>query len=220
LEFNTSFTDLIDKVDNNARYKVLFEKAFGSSSEVTRYKFSAALSSYVASLRSINSQFDRYARGEVKDISPQVKLGFNLFTGKAGCATCHYAPTFSGLVPPLYHENESEVLGVLAKPNTLDVDQDTGRISNKITEDNEEIYRGSFKTMTVRNVKLTAPYFHNGAYNTLEEVINFYNKGGAAGLGLTYEVPNQTLPPDHLNLSKKEIAALIAFMESLTDTSF
>jgi cytochrome c peroxidase len=220
LEFNTSFTDLINKVGSNPKYKTLFEKAFGSSSEVTRYRFSAALSSYVASLRSINSPFDRYARGEVKDISPQVKLGFNLFTGKAGCATCHYAPTFSGLVPPLYHENESEVLGVLAKPNTLDVDQDTGRISNKITEDNEEIYRGSFKTMTVRNVKLTAPYFHNGAYNTLEEVINFYNKGGAAGLGLTYEVPNQTLPPDHLNLSKKEIAALIAFMESLTDTPF
>ncbi|MFD2602688.1 cytochrome-c peroxidase [Flavobacterium suzhouense] len=217
MEFNTNFPELIKKLGNNTIYRVLFEKAFGTNTEINRYRFSAALSSYVASIRSFNSSFDRYARGEVKDISAQVKLGFNLFTGKAACATCHYAPTFSGLVPPLYHENESEVLGVLAKPNTLDVDQDFGRIGNMITEDNEEIYRGSFKTMTVRNVKLTAPYFHNGAYNTLEEVIGFYNKGGAAGLGLIYEVPNQTLPADHLNLSKKEIAALIAFMESLTD---
>lgn len=217
LEFNTSFPELVKKIGSSPKYKALFEKAFGSNSEVTRYRFSAALSSYVASLRSFSSTFDRYARGEIKDISSQVKLGFNLFTGKAGCATCHYAPTFSGLVPPLYHENESEVLGVLAKPNMLDVDQDPGRIGNMMAEDNEEIYRGSFKTMTVRNVKLTAPYFHNGAYKTLDEVIDFYNKGGAAGLGLTYEVPNQTLPPDHLNLSKKEIAALIAFMESLTD---
>lgn len=217
LEFNTNFPELVKKLANDPSYKILFEKAFGTNTEINRYRFSAALSSYVASLRSFNSTFDRYVRGEIKDISSQLKLGFNLFTGKAACATCHYAPTFSGLVPPLYHENESEVLGVLAKPNTLDVDQDFGRIGNMITEDNEEIYRGSFKTMTVRNVKLTAPYFHNGAYNTLEEVISFYNKGGAAGLGLVYEVPNQTLPPDHLNLSKREIAALIAFMESLTD---
>lgn len=217
LEFNTNFPELVKKLTDNPSYKILFDKAFGANAEINRYRFSAALSSYVASLRSFNSSFDRYARGEVKDISAQVKLGFNLFTGKAACATCHYAPTFSGLVPPLYHENESEVLGVLANPNTLDVDQDFGRIGNMITEDYEEIYRGSFKTMTVRNVKLTAPYFHNGAYNTLDEVIDFYNKGGAAGLGLTYEVPNQTLPPDHLNLSKKEITALIAFMESLTD---
>ncbi|MHA3789147.1 cytochrome-c peroxidase [Flavobacterium hauense] len=219
LEFNTNFDDLVKKLGSTPLYKELFEKAFGNSAEVTRYRFSAALSSYVASLRSFNSTFDRYARGEIKKVSPEVKLGFNLFTGKAGCATCHYAPLFSGLVPPLYHENESEVLGVLAKPNTLDVDHDFGRIGNMTTEDNEEIYRGSFKTVTVRNVKLTAPYFHNGAYNTLEEVISFYNKGGAAGLGLTYEVPNQTLPPDHLDLSKKEIAALIAFMESLTDNA-
>jgi cytochrome c peroxidase len=220
LEFNTSFPDIIKKLSTDPKYKILFEKSFVKGNGVTRYQFSAALTSYVTSLRSFNSPFDRYARGEVKVLSPQIKQGFNLFMGKAACATCHYAPTFSGLVPPLYHENETEVLGVLAKPNSLDVDQDPGRIGNNTTEDNEEIYRGSFKTMSVRNVKLTAPYFHNGAYNTLEEVVEFYNKGGAAGLGLTYEVPNQTLPPDHLNLSKKEVAALVAFLESLTDTTF
>jgi len=218
LEFNTGFPEIIKKLNLDPQYKALFEKAFGKGSEVTRYRFSSALTSYVASLRSFNSEFDHYARGETKRLSPQVKLGFNLFMGKAACATCHYAPTFSGLVPPLYHENESEVLGMLATPNSMDVDPDSGRIGNGTVEDNEEIYRGSFKTMTVRNVKRTAPYFHNGAYKTLEQVIDFYDKGGAAGLGLTYEVPNQTLPPDHLNLTKKEKAALIAFLNSLTDT--
>ncbi len=217
LEFNTTFPEIIKKLNTSPEYQALFEKAFEGNTAINRYRFSAALTSYVTSLRSFNSTFDRYARGESKEISPQVKLGFNLFTGKAGCATCHYAPLFSGLVPPLFHENESEVLGMLSKPNTMNIDMDAGRIGNGTVEDNEEIYRGSFKTTTVRNVKLTAPYFHNGAYTTLEEVIGFYNKGGAAGLGLTYEVPNQTLPPDYLNLSKKEIAALIAFMESLTD---
>ncbi|CAM4421900.1 cytochrome-c peroxidase [Flavobacterium terrigena] len=216
MEFNTNFPELVKKIKNNPDYQQPFEKAFGKK-DITRYRLSAALASYVASLRSFNSIFDQYARGELKGIPSQIKQGFNLFMGKAGCATCHFAPTFTGLVPPLFHENESEVLGVLAKPNTFDVDEDLGRIENGFTEDNEEIYRKSFKTMTVRNVKLTAPYFHNGAYNTLNEVVDFYNKGGAAGLGLTYEVPNQTLPPDKLKLSKKEIAALIAFMESLTD---
>lgn len=216
LEFNTTIEALLKKLAGNPKYKSAFDKAFGNGNAINRYRFSAALTSYVASLRSFNSPFDRFARGETKSISPQVKLGFNLFMGKAACATCHYAPTFSGLVPPLYHENESEVLGLLANANTMQVDPDTGRIGNGIIEDNEEIYRGSFKTMTVRNVKRTAPYFHNGAYSTLEQVIDFYNTGGAAGVGMAYEVPNQTLPPDHLNLSKKEIAALIAFLESLT----
>ncbi len=220
LEFDTSFTDIVNKLNKDAKYKNQFKKAFGKDSEITRYQFSAALTSYVASLRSFNSDFDRFARGETDKIPSKVKQGFNLFMGKAGCATCHYAPLFSGLVPPLYHENESEVLGTMAKPGMLNVDQDQGRIGNLIAEDNEEIYRGSFKTVTVRNVKLTAPYFHNGAYTTLEQVVDFYNKGGAAGVGLTYEVPNQTLPPDNLDLSKKEIAALIAFMESLTDNPY
>jgi cytochrome c peroxidase len=72
-----------------------------------------------------------------------------------------------------------------------------------------------FKTPTIRNIALTAPYMHNGVYETLEEVMDFYNKGGGAGLGL--ELQHQTLPPDPLNLSDEEIQAVIAFMKTLTD---
>lgn len=217
LEFDTSFPELVKKLRDDKSYIGLFSSVFGKENKITRYQFSLALSSYVASLRSSNSPFDQYVQGKTKQIAPKIRQGFNLFMGKANCGTCHFAPTFSGLVPPLYHENESEVLGVMESPNSLIVDSDPGRIANKLIQDNEEIYRNSFKTSTVRNAKLTAPYFHNGAYNTLEEVIDFYNQGGAAGMGLSYEVPNQTLAPDKLNLTKKEIQALIAYIEALTD---
>jgi hypothetical protein len=74
---------------------------------------------------------------------------------------------------------------------------------------------GAFKTPTIRNVAITAPYMHNGVFKTLEEVVSFYNKGGGKGLG--YEVENQTLPFDKLNLTVREEQALVAFMKTLTD---
>lgn len=217
LEFNTSFPELMKKINSDEKYVKLFHAIFSKEKEITRYNFSLALSSYVVSLRSYNSPFDQFIQGKTNTISKEVRRGFNLFAGKANCATCHFMPTFSGLVPPLFHENESEVLGVLESPNVLKIDSDLGRIANKTIEDKEEIYRHSFKTSTVRNIKLTAPYFHNGAYSSLEEVLDFYNKGGGAGMGLSYEIPNQTLSDQPLNLTKKEIASIIVFMESLTD---
>ena len=74
-------------------------------------------------------------------------------------------------------------------------------------------HRYAFKTPTVRNVAKTAPYMHNGVYRTLDEVVEFYNKGGGNGLGFGLE--NQTLPFDKLNLAPSEKQALIAFMEAL-----
>lgn len=216
LEFNTSFDEIITKLNKDEAYKKAFQKIY-KTQEINRYQFSTALASFVISLRSFNSPFDKYMRDEIKDIDKNVKRGFNLFMGKANCATCHYAPTFSGLVPPLYNENETEVLGVLQSPGSFTVDGDQGRFNNGVSQDQQNIFNRSFKTTTVRNSALTAPYFHNGAYNTLEEVIGFYNTGGAAGLGLSYEVPNQTLPPDHLRLSKSEIRDITAFIKSLTD---
>jgi cytochrome c peroxidase len=67
----------------------------------------------------------------------------------------------------------------------------------------------------VRNIELTGPYMHNGVFNTLEEVMDFYNEGGGAGLKISPE--NQTLPKEKLNLSKQEIADIISFLKALTD---
>lgn len=215
-EFNTAYIAIVEKLRQNPSYQKKFKDIFGKKG-INRENFSKALTSYVLSLKSFNSEFDRYIRGESKNISQEVKDGFNLFMGKANCATCHFAPTFSGLVPPFYTENESEILGVLQSPNSQILDDDEGRYSNRIGSENAWIYEKSFKTTSVRNVELTAPYFHNGAYKTLEEVIEFYEKGGGEGIGL--HVKNQTLASDVLNLTEKEKKNLIAFMKSLTDNS-
>ena len=215
-EFNTAYSAILKKLGESPKYASQFKEVFGKG-VITREKFSKALASYVLSLRSFNSDFDKYIRGESNDLSQEVKNGFNLFMGKANCATCHFAPTFAGLVPPLYSENESEILGVLADPKAKQprLDSDEGRWSNTILSEYAWIYEKSFKTNTVRNAGLTAPYFHNGAYSTLEEVIDFYNNGGGGGLGLN--VINQTLSADPLNLTPKEKQELIAFINALND---
>ncbi|HEY8919777.1 MAG TPA: cytochrome C peroxidase, partial [Chitinophaga sp.] len=79
------------------------------------------------------------------------------------------------------------------------------------------LYRYAFKTPTLRNVALTAPYMHNGVFNTLEEVLTFYNNGGGAGMGM--QLQGQTLPTDSLHLNQQEQQDVIAFMQSLTDTA-
>lgn len=215
-EFNTAYSAILKKLGDSKKYANQFKGVFGKG-KITREQFSKALASYVLSLRSFNSQFDKYIRGESNDLSQEVKNGFNLFMGKANCATCHFVPTFAGLVPPLYNENESEILGILADPNAKSptLDTDGGRWNNTILSEYAWIYEKSFKTNTVRNVGLTAPYFHNGAYTTLEEVVDFYNNGGGGGLGLN--VTNQTLSADPLDLTASEKKELIAFMKSLND---
>lgn len=217
-EFNTSYESIIKKLKTKPEYRKAFKAAF-KNGEINKENFSKALSSYVASLYSYESDFDQFMRNE-KEISSDAKKGFNLFMGKANCATCHFAPNFSGLVPPFFNENESEVLGITAKPisqKPLELDADQGRINSPVRKENSWIYENSFKTVTVRNVALTKPYFHNGAFNTLEEVMDFYNEGGGEGLGL--KVKNQTLASDKLNLTQTEIKQIIAFLNALTDVS-
>ena len=214
LEYNTTYEDIAAKISASDQYT-----RFSNSIAINKYTISKALTSFLISLRSLDSEFDKYMRGEDDVLSAEVKNGFNLFMGKAKCATCHFPPTFSGLIPPLYQENESEVLGVLVKPNGQNVDTDTGRSSNGVYNENQNIYNKSFKTVSVRNASVTAPYFHNGTYQTLEQVLDFYNNGGGAGLGFSNEIPNQTLPSENLELTAQEMQELIAFIDALTDHS-
>lgn len=217
LEFNTAYAAILQKLNDHKQYRHLFKKSFGGNN-INRDQFSKALVSYVLSLRSLNSAFDKYVRDEIKTIDAEVKQGFNLFMGKAQCGTCHFAPTFSGLVPPLYTENESEVLGVPENPDApvKKADADSGRLSNKIYSEQAWIYERSFKTVTVRNAGLTAPYFHNGSYKTLDQVVDFYDNGGGVGMGL--KIKNQTLGADSLHLTAGEKKSLVAFIESLNDS--
>ncbi|KAB1067992.1 cytochrome-c peroxidase [Tamlana haliotis] len=217
-EFNTAYSEILQKLNASKSYQSRFEGAFGKG-EINRENLAKALASFVLSLQSFNSEFDQYARGETHSIDTEIAEGFNIFMGKGACATCHFAPTFSGLVPPLFIETETEILGVLKSPvsEPKELDPDEGRWANGIASEFAWIYEKSFKTTTVRNVEKTAPYFHNGSYETLEQVLDFYNEGGGAGMGL--EVTNQTLPDTPLDLSNEEINAVITFMNALTDTS-
>jgi cytochrome c peroxidase len=220
-EFNTDFFDIMDKIQQSGEYQKLFTEAYPEypDYQVSQWSISDALACYVSTLTGFNSSFDQYVRDETKQIDPAVARGFNLFMGKAACGSCHFAPTFNGTVPPYYQETESEVLGIPTTKDTVNVveDPDLGRFASGRNYDMTPFYAHSFKTVTVRNIALTAPYMHNGVYTTLEEVVNFYNKGGGRGFGL--EVPYQTLPFDNLSLNQQEIKDLVKFMEALTDTT-
>ena len=139
--------------------------------------------------------------------------GFNLFMGKAQCGTCHFAPVFNGLIPPFYTRTEFEVLGATLTENLAkaEPDPDEGRFYFRPTP----LYKGAFKTPTVRNSEMTAPYMHNGAFKSLDTLMEFYNQGGGAGLGLN--LPNQTLSASKLNLTDQEKQDIIAFLKALTD---
>ena len=219
-EFNTTTLEITEKLSKSSEYVNWFTKCFPTYyvNPINKHTLSFAISAFVSSLQSFNSPFDQYVRGERKEISNAIKNGFNIFMGKGACGTCHFAPVFNGTVPPFYQESESEVLGVPENPSAKKVilDPDKGRYNGKLKEA-APFYKHSFKTPTIRNIALTAPYMHNGSYKTLKQVMDFYNKGGGIGLGI--EVPYQTLPSDKLNLSKTEINDVIAFMQSLTDTT-
>ncbi|MBL0740954.1 cytochrome c peroxidase [Chryseolinea lacunae] len=214
LEMHGHMEESARKLMESEAYRTLFKNAFGQDS-ITKPQIQSALASYIRSLTGLNARFDKYLRGDRSMLSQQEVDGFNVFMGKAKCGTCHFMPLFNGTVPPLYLETESEVLGVPAKADTMHatVDGDRGK---QLTY-NRDLHAHAFKTSTVRNAALTAPYMHNGVYVTLEDVIDFYNRGGGAGLGI--DLGNQTLPRDRLQLTQKEKKQLVAFIQTLTDTT-
>jgi len=211
-EMHGSLPEACDKLQKNAEYVALFKKAFPKMQNINPYHIMNGLASYERSLMPFNSRFDHYMRGQQAALNGTEKRGFNIFMGKGKCGICHFAPIFNGTVPPQFSKSESEVIGIMTAPMSKKLDADLGKGRSYPTLPD---LKYAFKIPTVRNVALTAPYMHNGAYRTLEEVIEFYNHGGAAGLGL--ELPNQTLPADHLNLTKQEKADLVAFMHALSD---
>lgn len=213
-EMHGSMDEIHAKILLNAAYISLFKKAYPKTSKPEAWQIQNAIASYVRSLNAFDSRFDEYMRGNKNSLNNQEIEGMNLFMGKAKCATCHFTPLFNGTVPPSYSKSEHEVIGTPQDASGKKLSVDQGRyLYNKMPQ-----LVGAFKTPTVRNAAVTAPYMHNGVFKTLEEVVDFYNKGGGQGLG--YEVENQTLPFDELKLTKIEEKALVAFMKTLTDKKY
>lgn len=212
-EMGGDFARIVQRLAKDKKYRTLLRDAYPKSSVPTPRSVKEALAVYVRSLSALDSRFDRYMQGEAAAMTGEEIRGFNLFMGKAKCGTCHFVPFFNGAVPPLFEEMESEVLGIPSTPDTLHpvLDADSGKYALW----GMDHHLRSFKTPSLRNTALTAPYMHNGVFATLDEVMDFYEKGGGAGLG--FDLPNQTLPPDKLGLSKAEKAAVISFLKALTD---
>ena len=214
-EMHGSAKAVAEKVLNIKKYSDQYKEAYpNAKAEDAVNNICNAIACYERTLIALNSKFDRHMKGEAV-LSKNEKNGFNLFMGKAKCGTCHFIPLFSGAKPPRYFYIESEVLGVpsSADKKNAHLDNDSGRYL--ITQSPVHLF--SFKTPSLRNVALTGPYMHNGVFKTMEEVVDFYNKGGGQSLGIA--PPNQTLPFEKLELTKKEKKDLVTFMKSLTDTT-
>ncbi|GAA3579042.1 cytochrome c peroxidase [Snuella lapsa] len=209
-EFNANIHQFSDTILKDSTYAPLFKDAFGhiptKNTEVVK-----AIASYISTLNGFDSKFDKNMRGEEDTFTEEEIAGYNIFMGKALCATCHFIPLTNGTVPPFFNETEKEVIGVPKTKANEELDEDLGFY----WKFNEPLHYGMFKTPTIRNASLTAPYMHNGVYNTLEEVMDFYNKGGGAGLG--FNLDHQTLPFESLELKPEELASLVSFVKTLTD---
>ena len=227
---NPSIGTVIDRIKSSPDYEGLFEKAFGKTPGMET--IGMAIASYERTLNSANSPFDRWYYGkDSKTLSAKAQHGFQLFTGKAQCSQCHtinkeyalftdnnlhntgigYADAMTDkssnptrrvqVSPGVYVDVASKVIGSVAEPKANDL----GRY--EVTQKPQDRWR--YKTPSLRNVKLTAPYMHNGSIASLREVVEFYNRGGIA---------NENLDPllKPLHLTSTEIEDLTAFLESLT----
>ena len=212
-EFNFSDTAIVNKLTKDSAYGEAFSKAFPKSDKLSGYEVRNAIGAYVRSLMPFRSRWDQYMQGNKEALTAEEKHGFTLFAGKAKCATCHFIPLFNGNIPPWYTKSESEIIGVPQQAvwTKAMIDPDSGRyLINPIAE-----LAFAFKTPTIRNIEKTGPYMHNGVYTSLNDVVEFYHRGGGVGLGI--DLPFQTLPFDSLILSKTDKKAIVAFMRSLTD---
>ncbi|MEO6001189.1 MAG: cytochrome c peroxidase [Chitinophagaceae bacterium] len=222
-ELHSSFEHVIEKINSSPQYIKLFNKAFPKTTRngIKREDVKNAIGVYERTLVGLNSRFDEFMRGNGELTGGEVN-GFNLYLGKARCGTCHFAPLFNGTLPPFFNFTDIQAIGVPLKDTMVKfkIDPDAGRF--KLTGDS--FTKFFFKTPTIRNSALTAPYMHNGVYKTLEQVIDFYDQAG----GTKFEndmrpdmvgLPGLTLIALKLNLSESEKKELVSFLRALTDTS-
>ena len=206
-EMNTHIDVAVKNISNVKGYEHLFEKAFGDS-KVTKERIFKAIATYERSQVSRNSKFDRFINGKKELFTDKEIEGMHLFRTKARCINCHNTPYFSD---NKFHNDGQTLFG--AK------DEDLGRY--KITKKIEDV--GKFKTPTLREIGNTGPWMHHGHFPSLLDVIEFYNLGNPAPiqkkhLGTSRDslIPKTSPMLKKLNLSKDEIAALIAFLETLS----
>jgi len=194
-EMAMNLDSLFKWLNSSPAYKAAFEKAYPGE-PIDKTTTSKAIAAFERTIISRESPFDRWLQGDKKAMTAQQVHGFRLFTdpNKGNCAACHSGPNFT--------DGGFHNVGLASYGNA---NPDVGRFAIKPLPS----LKGAFKTPTVRDIALTAPYFHDGSALTLTEVVEHYNKGGVAKDDLS---PN--IKP--LNLSQGEIKDIVLFMEALT----
>ena len=222
---NGAYEEVVNRLRAIPEYRDEFRSVFGADVKIEF--IGKAISAYERTLVSGDAPFDRFAAGDQNAISEAARRGFALFRGRARCSRCHTFndampfftdfnyhntgvamnhPNFDKLSRQAYAAIETdkarEVIDALAKEEG---GQELGRVL--ITYQVFDI--GSYRTPSLRNIALTAPYFHDGSAKTLADVVRFYNKGGRQNINREWDL-------DALALSEDEQRDLAAFLESLT----
>ena len=157
---------------------------------------SRALASYVRSILSGNAPFDRFTNGDRRALSSEQQAGLRVFRGKGNCTACHVGPNFTD---ERFHNT-----GV-AWPDGSLLDEGRSAVTGAMED------RGAFKTPTLREIARTAPYMHDGSLVSLDEVVEYYDRGGHSNPGLDSELRT-------LKLTASEKRSLVAFLHTLSGT--
>jgi len=192
IEMGNTHEAIVARLKGIAGYRPLFARAFGSE-EIDIDRVAKAIACFERTVLSGNAPFDRYKRGDKSAMTAEQVRGMAVFFDKGKCDRCHEGANFT--------LNAYANLGI----GTDKPEPDVGRYA--ITKDPRDW--GVFKTPTLREIEHTAPYMHDGRFKTLEEVVDFYDKGG---------IPNRNLDPTvkPLHLTAAEKSELVAFLKALS----
>jgi len=205
LEMDETLENVVAKLEKTA--KADFARAFDSNA-ITPERIGLALECFLLTLTSFDSKFDRSMQGKAQ-LTDEEKRGFELFMTEyeprmgqkgADCFHCHGGPLFSD---HQFHNN-----------GLSPIETDTGR--ERVTQDERDLYK--FSTPSLRNIALTAPYMHDGRFETLEEVIEHYDHNLRRGPTLDPNLAKH--PSTGIRLSSEDKKALIAFLKTLTDEKY
>ncbi len=212
IEMGMNLNEIPDRLKNEDYYQILFKKAFGDS-EITVDRILDALSQFVNSITADNSRFDQamVADGRRRVPFPNSSNTFSEFTPAENrgfltymrhCSSCH------GDNVTIFRETANNGL------DEVYADKGVGKISGNDFDD------GVFKVPSLRNVALTAPYMHDGRFNTLEEVVEHYSSGIKDHPNLDFLLRNIDDTPRKMNFSAQQKADLVAYLNTLSDTDF
>jgi cytochrome c peroxidase len=207
VEMGMTLTGVVARVSAEPFYQTLFTRAFGNAT-VTSDRISRALAQFVRSIVSTRSKYDTGAASNFSNFTTQEVLGRQIFLGQVGNATCTACHGTDNFVPGPNINNNG-----LENPY---VDKGVGALTGRAQDE------GLFKVPSLRNIGLTAPYMHDGRFNTLEQVVEFYNSGVVNHPNLSPPLraqggPGQPVTPRRLNLTAAQKAALVAFLHTLSD---